>query len=193
MIRESIQIGHPALKAENKEIKDFNDPILIQLITDLKDTMYDAGLVGMAAPQIAENYKVFITEPRVTETRPIDQADEFRVYINPEIVNKSEEEVIIYEGCGSVLNGNLFGPVKRSKVITIRAYDQNGDQFELAADGLLGRVIQHEFDHLFGIEFTEKIFDYKLLMAREHYIDRIKTSPEQIENSKITIKEFKKL
>lgn len=94
-IRKTVQIGHPALKAINREIVDFADPKLTQLVQDLQDTMYSAGLIGIAAPQIGENFRVFITEPRETESRPADQADELRIYINPIIVNKSKDEVII--------------------------------------------------------------------------------------------------
>ena len=129
-----------------------------------------------------------MTEPRETENRPADQADELRVYINPKIVQYSAEENVIYEGCGSVINGALFGPVKRSKEIVIEATDKNGNKFRLNCDGILARVIQHEYDHLWGIEFTEKIFDYKKLMSVEFYRATIKMSPEQVESSKITKK-----
>lgn len=189
-VRQTIQIGHPELKAENKAIKDFDDPKLKALVQDLMDTMRDAGLIGIAAPQIAQNFKVFITEPRETKTRSKEQADELRVYINPEIVFQSEEEVIIYEGCGSVMNGQLFGPVKRPQTITIEAFDLAGKKFRFTADGILGRVIQHEYDHLFGIEFLEKIYDYRKILNLEHYLDQIKNDPTNITNSEITIKEF---
>lgn len=188
--RETIQIGHPALKAPNLEITEFNTEKLNNLINDLVDTMRENGLVGIAGPQIAENLQIFVTEPRVTPSRTIDQADELRIYINPKIIDTSDAECIIYEGCGSVLNGSLFGPVMRPKEITVEAYDENGKKFQLRCDGLLARVIQHECDHLVGVEFTEKIYDYKKLMSREFYIQNIKTSPEQVGNSKITIKEI---
>jgi len=68
-IRKSVQIGHPALKAKNVKIKDFSDPKLKKLIKDLKDAMIDAQLIGLAAPQIAENYTVFVTQPRKTQSR----------------------------------------------------------------------------------------------------------------------------
>lgn len=192
-VREAIQIGDPRLKAKNKAIKKFDSKKLSQLIDDLTDTMRSKELVGMAAPQIGENYKVLITEPRVTKTRTTEQSDELRVYINPEIIYYSKDETIIFEGCGSVMNGQLFGPVKRPKEIIISASDQKGRQFELKCDGLLARVIQHEYDHLFGIEFTEKIIDYKRLMNIDFYIKNIKNSEEQMANSVITIKEYKML
>jgi peptide deformylase len=190
MIRETIQIGHPVLKASNTEITDFRSEKVKQLIKDLTDTMHDANLIGIAAPQIAENFRIFITEPRETPARPADQSDILRVYINPKIVELSKDESIIYEGCGSVMNGKLFGPVKRPKQVTIEAYNENGKKFRFTADGILGRVIQHEFDHLEGVEFTEKVTDYKKLMHLDFYIKNIKPSPEQAEASKITIKEY---
>ncbi len=192
-IRDTIQIGDLRLKAENKVVTDFNDPTVKQVIEDLVDTMHQNGLIGMAAQQIGENWKIFVTEPRETENRPADQADTLRVYINPTIVDFSSEENEIYEGCGSVLNGTLFGPVNRPKEITIEAFDQNGNKFRLNCDGILARVIQHEYDHLLGIEFTEKISDYKKLMTADFYRERIKMSPEQIEASRITKKTATKL
>ncbi|MFA7301053.1 MAG: peptide deformylase [Candidatus Shapirobacteria bacterium] len=192
-IRDTIQIGDLRLKAENKVVTNFNDPAVIQVIQDLVDTMHQNGLIGMAAQQIGENWKIFVTEPRETENRPADQADELRIYINPTIVEFSQEESEIYEGCGSVLNGTLFGPVDRPKEITIEAFDKNGDKFKLTCDGILARVIQHEYDHLLGIEFTEKISDYKKLMTADFYRERIKMSPGQIEASKITKKIATKL
>lgn len=186
--RQTIQIGHPALKATNKRITDFKDPNLKSLVEDLIDTMREGGLIGIAAPQIAENFTVFVTEPRETKTRSKDQADELRVYINPNLVKHSKEEVVIYEGCGSVLNGQLFGPVSRPKTITIEAFDQDGKRFRFTADGILGRVIQHEYDHLQGIEFLEKVSDYKKLMTVEHYLELVKPDLEHIKASTIMIK-----
>lgn len=189
-VRKTIQIGHPALKAENKAITDFQDPMLEELIKDLTDTMRSANLIGIAAPQIAQNFRVFVTEPRETKTRSKDQADELRVYINPEIVYESEEEVIIYEGCGSVMEDRLFGPVRRPQTVTIEAFDQTGRKFRFRADGILGRVIQHKNDHLLGIEFLEKITDYKKMMTLHHYIEQIKNDPTNMKNSEINVKEF---
>ncbi len=188
--RDTIQIGDPRLKAPNKTIEKFDDPVVCQVVQDMIDTMRVNGLIGMAAPQIGENYCVFVTEPRETKFRTVDQVDELRVYINPKIVEASSEETIIYEGCGSLLNGKLFGPVKRPKIIIIEAFDQNNKKFRLKCDGILARVIQHEYDHLCGIEFIEKIFDYKRLMTVDFYIKDIKSSPEQIQASLIKIKEF---
>lgn len=189
-VKETIQIGDRRLKASNIKIEDYADPKLKQLIEDLTDSMHAAGLIGMAAPQIGENYQVFVTEPRETESRPKDQADELRVYINPTIVKESDGNVEIYEGCGSVLNGKLFGPVRRPKSITVEAHDLEGRKFRFTADGILGRVIQHEYDHMIGVEFLEKVADYRRIMTLEHYIEQVKSNPEHIKASTITVKDF---
>lgn len=149
--------------------------------------MLKHDLIGLAAPQIGENYKIFVTQPRKTKARKLPQGDKFRVYINPKIAYFSKEESVLYEGCGSVLNGTLFGPVKRPREIKIEAFDEVEQKFQVHCDGILARVIQHEYDHLQGVEFTEKVYDYKKLMAREFYIKNIRNSKPQLEASKITI------
>lgn len=192
-VRKTLQIGDPRLKAANKKISDFKNPKVKMVIKDLVDSMRANELVGMAAPQIGKNWKIYITEPRKTKFRTLDQTDKLRIFINPTITKSSKEESIIYEGCGSVVNGGLFGPVKRPKEITVEAYGKNGKRFRLTCDGLLARVIQHEHDHLNGIEFTEKIMDYKLLVGVEFYLKRIKKSPNQVQSSIITKKKVEYL
>ena len=192
-IRKVIQIGDPRLKKKNKFIVDFSDTKLHTLIQDLKDTMNKTGLVGIAAPQIGENYCVFVTYPRNTKARNIGKEDIFRVYINSKITFLSQDEVIIYEGCGSVAKGLLFGPVKRPREITIEAYNEQGIKFSLTTDGLLSRVIQHEYDHMSGIEFTEKILDYKKLTSQSFYRKYIRDNEETKELLNITKVEYRML
>lgn len=187
-IRNTIQIGNPILKNKNIFVTDFNDPKVKQVVKDLVDTMHANGLIGMAAPQIGENYQIFVTEPRETATRPKDQSDQLRVYINPKITSSSKEQVEIWEGCGCVANGTLFAPVLRSKIITVEAMEQDGTIFTLTTDGILGRVIQHEQDHMIGVEFVEKISDYSKIMSKESYIELIKPLKETQDPCIITIK-----
>ena len=193
-VRNILQIGDPRLKAKNHFIDDFDNPKLKKVIKDLAETIRASGLfVGLAAPQIGENYQIIATEIRETKTRTGEQSDKLRVYINPKIIFYSKAKDVAYEGCGSVAQANLFGPVKRPKEIMVEAFNPDGHKFRLRCDGPLARVIQHEYDHLSGIEFTEKVIDYKKLMNRDAYIKRIKNSKQQIEVSKITIKEFSEL
>lgn len=188
--RQVIKIGDPRLKLKNKSINDFKSSSFLQLIQDLKDTMKKEGLIGIASPQIGKNYMVFVTHPRNTKSRKLGKADKVRIYINPKIIFYSDNKIIIYEGCGCV--PDIFGPVDRSVEIEIEASDENGCKFKLRCDGILSRVIQHETDHLYGIEFTEKITDYKKILFKDHYIKTIRNSKEQIEASKITKIIYKK-
>jgi len=188
MVKKSLQAGDPRLKAENFLVTDFNDPKVLQVITDLVESMRNGELVGMAAPQIGENYQIFVTEPRETPTRTADQADELRIFINPKIVFSSEKKSLIYEGCGSFAHGTLFGPVVRPKEITVEAFDKNGKKFQLTCDGLLARVIQHEYDHLSGIEFIEKVSDFKLMKDADFYVSEIRNLPQFVEACKMTKK-----
>jgi peptide deformylase len=191
-VRKIVQIGNPVLKKNNKKVRGFKTKKTKDLIKNLKDTLRKNELFGLAGPQISKNYKIFVTEIRKTKTRP-NQKDQFRVFINPEITYYSKSQSVIYEGCGSVINGQLFGPVRRSKVITIKAYDTVGQRFELKCDGLLARTILHEYDHLFGVEFTEIIEDYSKLINYDFYKKKIKNSKKQIKASKITQKSYKLL
>ncbi len=187
-IRQTVQIGDPKLHAENKQVTDFHDPKIQHVIADLRDTMIKEELVGMAAPQIGENYQIFVTEPRETESRPKNQSDIFRVYINPKIVQSSTKKNVIFEGCGSVSNAQIFGPVKRSQKITVEACDENGGKFQLTCDGILARVIQHELDHLNQTEFVSRVSDFKRLMTKEFYIRDHKNDHENMKASEITEK-----
>lgn len=192
-IKNIIEIGHRVLKLENKPITDFNSPILKKLIKDLKDTMKYVDLIGIAAPQIGVNSQVFLTHPRKTHARRLAKSDILRVYINPKIIFRSDETNLIYEGCGCVPKSSIFGPVIRSREVEVEAYGENGEKFSLRCDGLLARVIQHEYDHLHGIEFLERVTDNRKMISWNFYRKDIRNSKEQREASIITKIEYKKL
>lgn len=190
-IRKVIMAGDPRLKAKNKLVSDINSPKTQKLIKDLTQTMYETDLVGIAASQIGQNHMVFVTHPRNTKARKLGKTDKLRVYINPKITFKSKIQNIIYEGCGSV--GDIFGPVLRKAEIEVEAIDENGQKFSLYCDGILARIIQHEMDHLEGIEFIQKVNDYSKIVVKAYYRKFIRNSPLQKKNSFITKIEYKKL
>ncbi len=192
-VKKVVQAGHPALKTKNQKIIDFKSPVLNKLIKDLRDTMYKTGLIGIAAPQIGENYMVFITHPRSTNARKLLNEDSLRIYVNPKITYSSKDKIIIYEGCGSLIDANLFGPVSRPGEVKVNAFDEKGKPFSLLANGILARVIQHEQDHLLGTEFIQKVDDYNKIFDKAYYYKNIKNSKEQKEVSKITKIEYKLL
>ena len=188
-----IQAGHPTLKTKNKEIININLPKIKKLRKDLIDTMSKTGLIGIASPQIAQNYMIFVTHPRKTKSRNLGRIDILRTYINPEITFKSNTKNLIYEGCGSVVNGALFGPVSRPEEIEIEALDEKGQKFRLRCNGILARVIQHEYDHLIGVEFIERVNDYKKVIVGDYYRKNIRNSKLQKQNSLITKVDYRRL
>ncbi len=193
-VKPTLQLGDPKLKAENNEVKNLKSPKVKKVIKDLKDTLLSSTLIGIAAPQIGHNYKIFLTMPRKTKFRNLPFEDKLRVYINPKITKSSKEQIIIWEGCGCVgITDMFFGPVKRPREITVVALDEKGQKFQIRCDGILARVIQHEVDHLNGIEFIEKVDDYKKIMHQTHYTKKVRNSPEQDKAAKVSILEMKEL
>ena len=187
-IRKVVLKGHKALTTKNKKVLNFNSPKIKRVIKDLKDTLRNSTLVGIAAPQIDQNYQIFITYPKNTKYRNFGKGDVLRTYINPKITFLSEEKSMIYEGCGSVVDdhGFPFGPVVRPKEIGVEAFDEKGRKFSLRCDGILARVIQHEMDHLKGVEFLQKVENSSKIVSEEFYKKNIKDSKQQILASKIT-------
>lgn len=191
-VKKLLQIGDPKLKAPNLEVTDseLRSPELEAIITALTDTMRAAGLVGIAAPQIGINKQIFLTELRETPHRSAAESDQLRVYINPRLNAVADEQILLYEGCGSIVEAGLFGPVKRPAWVEVSAKDDNGELFRLRANGILGRVLLHELDHLQGKEFIDHCSEPEKLITAEHYAAQIKSADWHLLNSKISMKEL---
>ncbi|MCK5320551.1 peptide deformylase [Candidatus Parcubacteria bacterium] len=156
------------MSKKSKFVANINSKETQRVIKNLIDSVRYHDLIGIAASQIGEKLRIFVTEVRKTAYRNLEK-DILRIYINPKIVWSSKKQIIIYEGCGSVAYAKLFAPVKRPEKIIIEAFDGVGNKFRLKAEGFLSRVIQHEYDHLDGVEFTEKITDMRKIMSSEEY------------------------
>ena len=173
--RKAIQVGDPIIRRKSREVKDISSKKVKRIIRDLIDSMRFHGLVGMAAPQIGLNLRIFVTQIRKTKTRRKQkEADPLRVYINPAIILYSKKRVLGYEGCGSVASGQLFGPVRRPEEVTIKAQDERGKAFLLKAKGRLARVIQPELDLLNGLVFMDKVTNTKKLLDRSEYVKKFR-------------------
>jgi peptide deformylase len=173
IIRKTTQVGNPIIRKKSLPVKGILNSKRIRKITkDLIDSMRYHGLVGMAAPQIGINQRIFVSEIRKTKVRKPNEIDPVRVFINPKIISLSRENVSGYEGCGSVANAGLFASVKRAKSVVVIATDEKGKKFKLRAGGLLARIIQHETDHLDGKVFLDRLTDTKSIMSREEYLKR---------------------
>ncbi len=170
-IKKTSEIGSDVIRERAKEVERITSAKVKKVIADLTDTMRAVNLVGMAAPQIGVGSRIFVTEIRKTMLRKdISLVDSLKVFINPKITKVSKKLVGDYEGCGSVADGGLFGIVKRPETISVHAFNEHGEEFELETSGLLARIIQHEIDHLDGICFIDKVSDTKSLLGRSEYI-----------------------
>lgn len=169
---KTLQVGNPNLRKKSSAISNPASPEVQSLIQDLTESMREEHLVGEAAPQLGKTIRLFVAEIRSTKNRDAEDNDEskLRVFINPEITWTSSEEITDYEGCGSVAYAKLFGEVSRPKEVEVTALDKQGKPFTLKAEGLLGRVIQHEYDHLEGILFTDKLASWETILSQEEYI-----------------------
>ena len=148
-LRNIVTQGDVALTKKCREVTDFNDRIK-QLIDDLGDTLLESGGVGLAAPQVGVLRRVIV----VLETNVEEDEDEILYeLVNPEIIEQSGEQSGP-EGCLSV--PGVYGIVTRPEYVKVRAYDRDGEPFEVEAHGLTARCFCHEIDHLDGHLFTEK-------------------------------------
>ncbi|MBI3980468.1 peptide deformylase [Candidatus Microgenomates bacterium] len=165
-----IQNSNPLLHKTSQVVSDFSSAEVSQTIVDLIDTMREANLIGMAAPQIGKSLQIFVTEIRKTKYRNPQEIDMLRVFVNPQITNFSTEVISGFEGCGSLREPAIFAKITRPKKISVKAYGQDGQSFTLDGEGLLSRVIQHEIDHLQGIVCIEK---QEEIITEEEYLKMI--------------------
>jgi len=146
-----LRYPDPRLHKIAKPVRVF-DERLKKLAADMAETMYDAPGVGLAATQVDVHEQMIVID--ISETH-----DDLRVFINPEILWASEEKQVYDEGCLSV--PGIYDGVERPARVKVRAFDLEGQAFELEADGLLAVCIQHEMDHLKGKVFVEYLSPLK--------------------------------
>ncbi len=165
MILPIVAYGDPVLKRKAKEIpKDYPD--LNALIDNMFETMYNAHGVGLAAPQIGRSIRLFVVDASPfaeDETISDEEKDSLKtakeVFINPKIIEEKGNEWDFNEGCLSI--PEVREDVFRKPEIEIEYYDRNFDKHHKKINGLYARVIQHEYDHIEGILFTDKLSGLK--------------------------------
>lgn len=164
--------GDPILREETREIKS-DSPELQRLIDDMIDTMHGAAGIGLAAPQIGRTERVFVIDlgPLVDEEDPetLSWPEQPMVLINPVIVEESEDEIEFEEGCLSI--PDLREYVARPEFIKVRYLDRTLKPREIEASDMLARVIQHEYDHLDGVLFIDRISAFRRRLIRRRLKD----------------------
>ena len=164
MIKTKIlQRDAPVLReiAKSVPVESIGSKKIQTILSRMKEALHgEEDGIAIAAPQIGESLRIFIVSGKAfawsSKTKKFDKKKELNdlVFINPEIIKASKKKKKVEEGCLSIRW--LYGQVKRSEKVTLRAYDENGIEVERGASGLLAQIFQHETDHLDGILFTDK-------------------------------------
>lgn len=156
MVYPIYVIGHEVLRKEGEDLPIEKSEEISKLIADMFETMKESDGVGLAAPQIGKSLKLFVIDasPLADEEEP-ELADFKRVFINAKIVEYSGEKVKLNEGCLSL--PNLREDVIRHDVLRVQYYDENFVFHDDVISGMPARIMQHEYDHTYGIVFTDRL------------------------------------
>ena len=170
-VRKIIRMGHPVLRraAEPLSVDDLRSDWLARLLEDMKDTLHDYGGIGLAAPQIGESWRLAIIEIAGGPSRygEIPHVP-LTVFVNPTIEVLDPTVAGFWEGCLSV--PGLRGYVERPQRVRVKCLDLGATPVELELSGFLATVFQHEFDHLDGRLYIDRIKDPQLLCFEEEYV-----------------------
>jgi peptide deformylase len=171
MILPVVAYGDPVLRKVGVEI-DKEYPNLAELIVNMRETMVNAQGVGLAAPQIDKAIRLFIVnttpfgeDEDLEETERAFLSNFNKVFINAKILKEEGEEWAFNEGCLSI--PDIREDVFRQEKITIEYLDENFEKHTDVIDGLAARVVQHEYDHIEGILFTDKISSLKKRLLKK--------------------------
>jgi peptide deformylase len=172
MILPIYLYGHPVLKKRASAI-DSAYPELKKLIDDMYETMYHAQGVGLAAPQVGLPIRIFVVDTQQTYTEEEDKSLGIKkVFINAEIIDEWGDTFPYEEGCLSI--PMVRGEVEREESIKIRYWDENFNEYTEDYSGLEARVIQHEYDHIEGVLFTELLKPVRKRLVRKK-LDKIRS------------------
>ena len=163
-------MGHPVLRERAKRVERVATPELRALVQDMKDTMAAKNGAGLAAPQIGVGERVVIfgvtSNPRYPDAPSMDP----EVVINPEILDRSAELVKGWEGCLSI--PGIRGEVPRHRWIRVRYHDLEGAPVERELADFVARIFQHEYDHLHGIVFLDRLESVRDIVSEREYQKR---------------------
>ena len=163
MILPIYLYGQPVLRKTAVEV-DLNDATLKTFVADLYETMYNADGVGLAAPQVGKSVRVFVVDSTPYKEIYPDHVTFKGAFINPTITDRFGQDVPFAEGCLSLPKINE--EVIRKSDIHITYYDENGEFHDCDINGVLARIIQHEYDHLEGKVFTDNLSQIKKMVLK---------------------------
>lgn len=168
MIYPIVAYGHPVLRKVAVDInKDY--PELDQFISNMFETMYSSNGVGLAAPQVNKSIRLFVIDTTPYKEDFPEEQNMKRVFINAKIIDEIGVEWSFNEGCLSI--PNIREDVVRKPDIHIQYYDENWQFHDENITGTLARVIQHEYDHLEGIMFVDRINPLRRMLLKRKLAD----------------------
>lgn len=156
-ILKIAKLGHPVLHKKAEIVKSLPDPMIQKLIEDMTETMLDANGIGLAGPQVylSKQIMIFRVSEEINEDK--EESININVLINPKLSKISDETNNDWEGCLSI--PGMSGLVKRFSKIKYEGYDINGNIIKGTTEGIHARVVQHEYDHLMGILYINRLAD----------------------------------
>ena len=152
---EIAQLGHPVLRQHALQVEDINSDTIVKLIKVMLNSLSESNGVGLAAPQIFQSLRIVIVASRPSKRYPLAPEMEPVIMVNPDFELMSQEIRKDWEGCLSI--PGIRALVPRYEKIKITYLDQQGKQQELLADGFIARIFQHEFDHLNGLVYLDRV------------------------------------
>jgi peptide deformylase len=183
-VREIIRMGHPTLRERARELRpsEIGSSAMRRLIDDMVDTLHHAGGIGLAAPQVNEPVRVAIIEIPGGPSRYGEiAAMPLTVFVNPTVLVLDPARAGYWEGCLSV--PGLRGFVERPQHVRVRASNLDNQSFELELRGFLATVFQHEFDHLDGHLYIDRMDDPSKLVFEDEYLQFWADPDDQRRNS----------
>lgn len=156
MIYPIVVYGDPVLKKRAEDIEKGSIDVK-QLSDDMFETMYNASGVGLAGPQIGKGLRIFVLDGEPMDDENLKGFK--KVFINPEILEEEGEEWAFEEGCLSI--PGIRAEVYRPEKLRIHYYDENWNEYEEEYEGMAARIIQHEYDHIEGVLFTDHLTGLK--------------------------------
>jgi peptide deformylase len=175
---ESLQIaqlGNPILRQQAQLVDNVQDERIQQLIDALIVTAAASNGVGIAAPQVSESYRLFIVASRPNARYPHAPLMEPTAMINPRIIAHSSESVKGWEGCLSI--PGIRGLVPRYQAIEVEYATRDGKLHRQELTDFVARIFQHEYDHLDGIVFLDRVESTQDMMTEQEYQQRIVQQP----------------
>jgi peptide deformylase len=162
-----VQLGNHILRQKAARVENIQDEKIQKIIDDLIATVVKANGVGIAAPQVAQSYRVMIVASRPNPRYPDAPEMEPTAMINPKIITHSTAVVKGWEGCLSI--PGIRGLVPRYEAVEVEYIDRNGKLQKQLLNGFIARIFQHEYDHLDGIVFLDRLESNRDIVTEQEY------------------------